>query len=61
MVLCSTEYPFRDFLDYILSAITLITVGEENNNTGMTASWNTQVSWDPPLVGVAIYREWRTL
>ncbi|HHC19415.1 MAG TPA: hypothetical protein ENK81_03330 [Euryarchaeota archaeon] len=27
----------------------------------MTASWNTQVSWDPPLVGVAIYREWRTV
>jgi len=51
----------QKLLDLFPSAIVIITVGSDHERAGMTASWNSQVSWRPPYFGIAIYNEWRTL
>ena len=47
-----SEYPFP---------LAIVTAGRGSERAGMVAAWLTQVSWKPPYVGVAIYREWTTL
>lgn len=48
-------------LDGFPCALVIITAGSDKEKAGMTASWNTQVSWKPPYIGIAIYYRWRTL
>jgi len=61
VILVTEESSVQKFLDLFPAAIVIVTVGDENERAGMTASWNTQVSWDPPRIGIAIYHEWKTL
>jgi len=44
-------------LDCLTYGIYVVTVGLEGGATALTASWVSQVSFDPPLVMVAIGRE----
>lgn len=51
----------QKMLDSFPKPITIITTGDKDRIAGMTAAWVTQVSWKPPIIGVAIYHSWYTL
>lgn len=44
-----------------LPLVIVTTEGIDGRRAGMTAAWVTQVSWQPPYIGVAIYNKWTTL
>jgi len=57
-----TEVSVEEALNNIpLPLVIISTETKGGRRAGMTAAWVTQVSWKPPLIGVAIYREWTTL
>ncbi|MGQ9586054.1 MAG: flavin reductase family protein [Anaerolineae bacterium] len=47
----------KQALDHLSYGVYALTVGLERGATALTASWVSQVSFDPPLVMVAIGRE----
>ncbi len=51
----------NEILNLIPKPLVIVTVGENNRVAGMVASWYSQVSYEPPLIGVAIYNKWYTL
>lgn len=53
--------PVQEALNRMPLPLVIVTVGKNGKNAGMTACWITQVSWKPPLVGLAIYNKWTTL
>jgi len=44
-----------------LPIVVISAESKSGKRVGMTAAWVTQVSWKPPLIGVAIYHKWTTL
>ena len=56
----STLDPQDALSEYPLPLV-IVTAGHSDERAGMVAAWFTQVSWKPPYIGVAIYREWTTL
>jgi len=56
------ELPTNEALASLpLPLVIVTTEGVDGRKAGMTAAWVTQVSWQPPYVGVAIYNKWTTL